>query len=47
MQTFSQKALLSQKQKQIQKLSQVQIQALQLLSLNTQDVKQEIYKALS
>ena len=49
MQTFSQKALQSQKQKQkqIQKLSQVQIQALKLLSLNTQDVKQEIYKALS
>lgn len=48
---FSQATLQSQtqkqSQKQVQKLSQMQIQALQFLSLNTQDLKQEIYKALN
>ena len=48
---FSQATLQSQtqkqSQKQVQKLSQMQIQALQFLSLNTQDLKQKIYKALN
>lgn len=34
-------------QKQIQKISQVQIQALNLLAMNTQDVRNEILKALN
>lgn len=37
----------NQAQKQVQKFSQAQIQALNLLAMNTRDVRQEIFKALS
>ena len=35
-----------QVQKQVQKLSQVQIQALKFLAMNSRDLRDEIYKAI-
>jgi len=37
----------SQKQSQIQKISQVQIQALSILAMNTEDIRSEIYKIVN
>ena len=37
----------TQSQKQIQKLSQIQIQALKYLAMNSRDLREEIFKAVA